>query len=93
MELKEVTGSRLRTDWFLVLDDRSVETNSAVMVNVESKVAKYALRSDSVRSLRVEYATSSSYLAAASVAHPLIDELQEIVDSNPGKFGGILTDD
>lgn len=91
VQMNEVTGSKLQTDWFLVLDERSVETNSAVMVNVEPH-GVHALRS-SVRSLRVDYPTSSRYLAAASIAHPPIDELKEIVDGDPEKFKGILRDD
>lgn len=75
----------------LVLDERSVETNSAVKVNVGSR-GNHALRSN-VRSLRVDYSTSSRDLAAVSIAHPSIDELKEVVDGNPEKFQGILRDD
>ncbi|KAF2158689.1 hypothetical protein M409DRAFT_30781 [Zasmidium cellare ATCC 36951] len=91
MQMKEASASKLKTDWFLVLDGRSVETNSAVIVNVEPH-GTHTLRS-SVRSLRVDYPTSSRYLAAASIAHPSINELKEVVDGNPDKFKGILRDD
>lgn len=91
VQMKEATGSIVATDWFLVLDERSEQTRSAIMVHVESH-GNHALRSG-VRSLRVDYPTSSRYLAAASIAHPPIDELKEIVDGSPGKFHGILRDD
>lgn len=91
--MKENTGSTIATHWFLVLDERSAETESAVMVNVESSHGgEHALRSG-VRSLRVEYATSSRYLAAASIVHPSIGELKEIVDGDPEKYRGILRDE
>lgn len=91
IQLNETIGSSLATNWFLVLDERSVETNSGVMVNVGSR-SNHALRSN-VRSLRVDYPTSSRDLAAVSIAHPSIDELKEVVDGNPEKFRGILRDD
>ncbi|KAG9681409.1 hypothetical protein KCU95_g17854, partial [Aureobasidium melanogenum] len=75
----EHTGSdRLESDWFLVLDERSEDTQSAVMVNVGDL---------GVRSLRVGYPVSARYLAAAAMANPPLDELAETVDK-----GGILRD-
>ncbi|KAI5208203.1 hypothetical protein E4T39_01512 [Aureobasidium subglaciale] len=91
VQLNQGTGIALETNWFLVLDERSAETQSAVMVNVKAH-GEHALRS-AVRSLRVEYPTSSRYLSAASIAHPPIDELKEIVNGKPEKFQGILRDD
>ncbi|THX27833.1 hypothetical protein D6D12_05195 [Aureobasidium pullulans] len=78
-EMIEHTGSDLlESDWFLVLDERSDETQSAVMVNVGDL---------GVRSLRVDYPVSARYLAAAAIANPPIDELAETVGE-----GGILRD-
>ncbi|KAI5210864.1 hypothetical protein AUEXF2481DRAFT_32040 [Aureobasidium subglaciale EXF-2481] len=84
VQINQGTGIRLETNWFLVLDEQSVDTQSVVMVNVEAQ-GEHALRSG-VRSLRVEHPTSSRYLAAASIANPPIHELKEIVDNNPEKF-------
>jgi hypothetical protein len=77
-EVVNTTESKLQTDWFLVLDDRSEETQSAVMVNTGDM---------GVRSLRAEYSVSWKYLSAVIVAHPPIDELAQDVG-----WDGIVTD-
>ncbi|CAD0019620.1 unnamed protein product [Aureobasidium pullulans] len=74
------TGSKIDTEWFLVLDDESERTSSGVIVVVESEY---------VRSVRVTYPTTSRYLAATSVAHPGIDEMIELASDN---YNGILQD-
>lgn len=74
----------METDWFLALDEHSVENHSAVIVNVEPH-ADHALRSG-VRSLQVDYPTSSRYLTAVNIAHPSIDKLKETGDGNLDKF-------
>jgi hypothetical protein len=66
----EKTNSKLDTECFLVLDDQSEATQTAVMVNVDRT-------SNEVQSLRVEYAISARDLAAASVAHPDLEEMAE----------------
>ena len=78
--LKKTTGSAIHTNWFLVLDERAMEDETALIVNVEQEV---------VRQVRVEWKTASRYLAAASISHPGIDELREIAE---GKEDGVLRD-
>lgn len=74
------TGSAIDTTWFLVLDEESERTLSGVIVVVEG---------DYVRSVRVTYPTTSRDLAAASVAHPGIDEMIELAND---KYNGIFQD-
>ncbi|KAL2034583.1 hypothetical protein VTO58DRAFT_105297 [Aureobasidium pullulans] len=74
------TGSKIDTKWFLVLDDESEHTSSGMIVVVEGEY---------VRSVRVNYPTTSRDLAAASVAHPGIDEMIELAND---KCSGILQD-
>jgi len=78
--LKKTTDSAIQTDWFLVLDERAMEDETAVIVNVEGK---------EVRQVKVEWKTASRCLAAASIAHPGIDELREIAEGNED---GVLRD-
>lgn len=66
------TDSKLDTKWFLVLDERSAQTCTAVIVRVEED--------GDVLSARVAYPVSSRYLSAASVAHPPLDELIEMAN-------------
>lgn len=80
------TNSHLAINWFLVLDEQSEQTSTAIMVNVAGN-DNCTLRSD-VRSLRVAYPVSSRYLSAASIAHPPIDELREALENDRDK--GIL---
>lgn len=70
-QTKDTTGSPLYTDWFLVLDDQSEQTSTAVIIHVED---------DDVQSVRVAYPVASRYLSAASIAHPPLDELIEIAN-------------
>jgi len=84
--LKKTTGSAIQTNWFLVLDGRALEDETAVIVNVEEGENA---EGDMVRQVRVEWKTASRYLAAASIAHPGIDELIEIAE---GKEDGVLRD-
>lgn len=74
------TGSKIDTKWFLVLDDESEHTSSGMIVVVEGEY---------VRSVRVNYPTTSRDLAAASVAHPGIDEMIELAND---KCNGIIQD-
>ena len=74
------TGSKLITDWFLVLDKESVETSTAVIVRIDE---------GEVLSARVAYPVSSRYLSAASVAHPPLDELIEIANE---ESDGVIRD-
>ncbi|KAH0291967.1 hypothetical protein M436DRAFT_58594 [Aureobasidium namibiae CBS 147.97] len=78
--LTRTTDSAIQTDWFLVLDARSMEDHTAVIVSVEQ---------EEVRQVRVEWKTASRYLAAASTSHPGIDELIEIAEGNED---GVLRD-
>ena len=77
---KNNTRSPLNTEWFLVLDGRSEQTSTAVIVNIED---------GNVRSVRVAYPVASRYLSAASVGSPSIDELIEIANE---ECGGVLQD-
>lgn len=79
-KMKKSTRSKIATNWFLVLDARSAEDETAVMVNFEE---------GEVREVRVEWKVSSRYLAAASISHPGIEELREIAE---GKEDGVLRD-
>lgn len=83
--MKKTTGSKIQTDWFLVLDERSAEDGTAVIVNVEEGDGG----DEQVREVRVEWKVSSRYLAAASICHPGIDELKEIAE---GETDGVLRD-
>ena len=69
-----------------MLDGRALEDETAVIVNVEEGENA---EGDMVRQVRVEWKTASRYLAAASIAHPGIDELIEIAE---GKEDGVLRD-
>ncbi|CAD0084694.1 unnamed protein product, partial [Aureobasidium vineae] len=80
LDMEKATESKLHTDWFLVLDERSEQSSSAVIVNVEG---------EDVRSARVAYPVASRYLSAASIAHPSLDEMIEIAD---WKHGGVIQD-
>jgi hypothetical protein len=80
-DMKKTNNSAINTHWFLVLDHRSRRDDTAVIVNVDEKGA--------VRQVRVAFAVASQYLAAASVAHPGIDELIEIVED---EGSGVLWD-
>lgn len=66
------TGSPLNTEWFLVLDEESAQTSTAVIVRIESDGV--------VQSVRAEYTECSTCIAAASVAHPPLDEMIEIAN-------------
>jgi hypothetical protein len=63
------------------LDERSRRDDTAVIVNVDKDAA--------VRQVRVAFPVASRYLAAASIAHPGIDELIEIVED---EGSGVLWD-
>lgn len=77
-QMKKTTGSAINTHWFLVLNHRSEGDDTAVIVNVdEGGVSEGA----AVRQVRVAFGVSSQYLAAASIAHPGIDELIEFVEN------------
>jgi hypothetical protein len=79
-QMKTSTQSATNTTWFLVLDKRSTEDETAVIVNVDE---------GEVRSVRVRFPVASRYLAAASIAHPSIDELMEIAEE---EGGGVIDD-
>jgi hypothetical protein len=79
-QTKNTTHSPLNTEWFLVLDEQSEQTSTAVIVNIED---------GNVRSVRVACPVASRYLSAASVSHPPIDELIEIANE---EGGGVLQD-
>lgn len=79
-QMKRTTRSPLNTEWFLVLDEQSEETSTAVIVNIEDGNA---------RSVRVVYPVASRYLSAASVGSPSIDELIDIANE---EGGGVLQD-
>ncbi|THW98389.1 hypothetical protein D6D13_10640 [Aureobasidium pullulans] len=76
----QLTKSPLSTAWFLVLDETSEQTSTAVIVNVGD---------EGVRVVRVAYPVASRYISAASVSHPPIDELIEIADE---EGNGVLQD-
>lgn len=78
--MKETTRSPIQKDWFLVLDDKSEQSSTAVIVNVEGQ---------SEHSVRVAYPVASRYLSAASVGSPSIDELIEIANE---EGGGVVQD-
>ena len=82
--MKNKTGSKIYTNWFLILDSRSHRDETAVMMNVEGQGEERR-----VREVRVDWKTASRYLAAASIAHPGIDELKEIAQ---GMEDGVLRD-
>lgn len=89
-EMKKKMGSKIYTNWFLVLDGRGSGDESAVMINVEGEVGQAReVEEREVREVRVEWKTASRYLAAASIAHPGIDELKEIAQ---GMADGVLRD-
>jgi hypothetical protein len=77
--------SRLKTDWYLVLDRESDKTSTAVMVNLESGEEDELC----VQSVRVAYGVASRYLSAASIRHPPLDELIEFAE---GQGDGIVRD-
>jgi hypothetical protein len=82
-QMKKTTGSAINTHWFLVLDHRSEEDDTAVIVNVDGgEVSEGGAVSEGVvvREVRVAFPVASQYLAAASISHPGIDELIEIVE-------------
>ncbi|CAD0110940.1 unnamed protein product [Aureobasidium uvarum] len=79
-DMKKATESKLDTNWFLVLDENSEQSSTAVIVRVED---------GDVRSGRVAYPVASRYLSAASIAHPSLEEMIEIAD---WKHGGIIQD-
>lgn len=79
-QMKKITHSALDTEWFLILDEQSEKSSSAVVINVED---------DEVTSVRVDYPVSSRYISAASVCSPSLDELIEIAE---GQDDGILRD-
>lgn len=79
-DMVATTGSKLHTDWFLVLDERSAQTSTAVIVRVED---------GDVLSARVAYPVSSRYLSAASIGHPPLEGLIEIANEGTG---GIIQD-
>jgi hypothetical protein len=70
------THSAINTHWFLVLDKRSVEDETTVIVNVDE---------GEVRNVRVRFAVASRYLAAVRVAHSSINELMEIAEEEGGR--------
>jgi hypothetical protein len=80
-DMKKTNNSAINTHWFLVLDHRSRRDDTAVIVNVDVE--------GGVREVRVAFPVASQYLAAASIAHPGIDELREIVED---EGSGILWD-
>lgn len=84
--LKKTTHSAIQTDWFLVLDGRAMEDETAVIVNVEGGEDAEGIM---VRQVRVEWKTANRYMAAASIAHPGIDESREIAEGNKN---GVLRD-
>lgn len=79
-QTKRATCSPLKPEWFLVLDEQSEETSTAVIVNIGDGNAC---------SVRVAYPVASRYLSAASVGSPSIDELIEIANE---EGGGVLQD-
>lgn len=79
-QMKTHTHSAINTHWFLVLDKRSVEDETAVIVNVDE---------GGVRNVRVRFPVASRYSAAASIAHPSIDELIEIAEE---ECSGVIDD-
>lgn len=79
-QTKSTTRSPLNMEWFLVLDEQSKQTSTAVIVNIEDRV---------VRSVRVACPVSSRYLSAASLGYPPINELIEIANE---EGGGVLRD-
>ncbi|KAI4847790.1 hypothetical protein E4T45_06621 [Aureobasidium sp. EXF-8846] len=79
-DMEKTTGTAINTHWFLVLDQRSERDDTAVIVNVDE---------EGVRDVRVAFTVASQYLAATSIAHPGIDELIEIVES---EGSGVLRD-
>lgn len=74
------TGSKLHKDWYLVLDQRSARTSTAVIVRVED---------EDVLSVRVAYPVSSRYVSASSIGHPPLEELIEIANE---ETGGVFQD-
>jgi hypothetical protein len=80
-DMKKTNNSAINTHWFLVLDHRSRGDDTAVIVNVDEGVA--------VRQVRVAFPVVSQYLVAASIAHPGVDELIEIVED---EGSGVLWD-
>ncbi|KAK6000928.1 hypothetical protein QM012_003011 [Aureobasidium pullulans] len=79
-DMVSATDSKFDTNWFLVLDERSAQTSTAVIVRVED---------GDVLSGRVAYPVSSRYLSAASISHPSLDEMIEIAND---KMDGIIQD-
>lgn len=72
-QMKTATRAPLKTKWFLVLDEQSEQTSSAVIVSSGDQ---------SIRSVRVHYPVASRYLSAASVCRFSIDELIKIANGN-----------
>lgn len=68
--------SRLKKDWYLVLDRESDKTSTAVMVNLESGEEDELC----VQSVRLAYGVASRYLSAASIGHPPLGELIEFAE-------------
>lgn len=77
--------SRLKRDWYLVLDRESDKTSTAVMVDVESGEEDELC----VQSVRVAYGVASRYLSPASIGHPSLGELIEFAE---GQGDGIVRD-
>lgn len=78
--MKEATRSPIQTDWFLVLDEKSEQSSTAVIVNVEGHTE---------HSVRVAYPVASRYLTAARVGSPPLDEMIEIATR---ESGGVVQD-
>lgn len=79
-DMVAATDSKLDTEWFLVLDESSAQTSTAVIVRVED---------GDVLSARVAYPVSSRYLSAASIGHPPLDEL---IESANEEGDGVIRD-
>ncbi|KAG9690922.1 hypothetical protein KCU95_g8515, partial [Aureobasidium melanogenum] len=71
-DMVAATDSPLNTEWFLVLDEESAQTSTAVIVSIEDD--------GDVQSVRAEYTECSTCISAASVAHPSLDEMIEIAN-------------
>ncbi|KAH0365810.1 hypothetical protein KCU65_g5816, partial [Aureobasidium melanogenum] len=84
-DMVAATDSSLETEWFLVLDEDSVQTSTAVIVRIESD--------GEVQSVRAEHLVCSVSISAASVAHAPLDEMIEIANDYGAKDGVIRVEE
>lgn len=80
MTLREKRDSKLSEEWFLVMDEKSEQSSSVVIV---------CCGFSPPQTVRVDWTVASRYISAAEIAHPDIGEMIELAENNTD---GILRD-